>query len=411
MSTLVGFTSIALVSIMTILCGKKWPSISKILFAALLIRIFVLLLGHYVLILPDSTADAKSFEIAAWDLAKNGFFNLSDYYSGVRHIGSRFISWLIAIPYSLFGRSVLMAKSISLFFGVGTVFLGWKIANILWDSKTANKVGWIIALFPSLILYSALVMREAYISFFLLLAVYGVVDWANTQSLKSIIIAMLGFVGASFFHGASAIGAATFILYIGAFTIKEIFNSIKGFKIRLSHIYIVICFIIIIILYFSNYIYLPYIHDFEFISDPNTFMRKTRYSVVGTAAYPEWLIPRSTIELFYKVPLRGFYFLFSPFPWDVKELKHLIGLFDAFLFIYLISLIIKNFKTIWRDRALKLILLILVSYVIAFAVGVGNFGTGIRHRSKFVALFVLLVAPLINKFVLKKKSFKENLDN
>ena len=277
MSTLVGFTSIALVSIMTILCGKKWPSISKILFAALLIRIFVLLLGHYVLILPDSTADAKSFEIAAWDLAKNGFFNLSDYYLGVRHIGSRFISLLIAIPYSLFGRSVLMAKSISLFFGVGTVFLGWKIANILWDSKTANKVGWIIALFPSLILYSALVMREAYISFFLLLAVYGVVDWANTQSLKSIIIAMLGFVGASFFHGASAIGAATFILYIGAFTIKEMFNSIKGFKIRLSHIVIVICFIIIIILYFSNYIYLPYIHDFEFISDPNTFMRKQEF--------------------------------------------------------------------------------------------------------------------------------------
>ena len=243
------------------------------------------------------------------------------------------------------------------------------------------------------------------------MAIYGVVDWAKTQSLKSIILAMLGFVGASFFHGASAIGAATFILYIGAFTIKEMFNSIKEFKIRLSHIVIVICFIIIIILYFSNYIYLPYIHDFEFISDPNTFMRKTRVSVIGTAAYPEWLIARSTIELFYKVPLRGFYFLFSPFPWDVKELKHLIGLFDAFLFIYLVSLIIRNFKTIWRDRALKLILLILVSYVIAFAVGVGNFGTGIRHRSKFVALFVLLVAPLINKFVFKKKSFKENLDN
>ena len=90
-----------------------------------------------------------------------------------------------------------MAKSISLFFGVGTVFLGWKIANILWDSKTANKVGWIIALFPSLILYSALVMREAYISFFFCW-LFMVVDWANTQSLKSIIIAMLGFVGVHF---------------------------------------------------------------------------------------------------------------------------------------------------------------------------------------------------------------------
>ena len=41
-------------------------------------------------------------------------------------------------------------------------------------------------------------------------------------------------------------------------------------------------------------------------------MRKTRVSVIELA-YPEWLIARSTIELFYKVPLRGFYFLFSPF--------------------------------------------------------------------------------------------------
>ena len=127
---------------------------------------------------------------------------------------------------------------------------------------------------------------------------------------------------------------------------------------------------------------------------------------MGVAAYPEWTIPRTSFELIYKVPVRAIYFLFSPFPWDVKEVRHLIGLFDAFLYIYLFILILKNFKTIWKNPALRIILLILGSYVMAFAVGVGNFGTGIRHRSKFAIMFILLVAPSIKKLVIKKNRLK-----
>ena len=90
----------------------------------------------------------------------------------------------------------------------------------------------------------------------------------------------------------------------------------------------------------------------------------------------------------------------------MKEVRHLIGLFDAFLYIYLFILILKNFKTIWKNPALRIILLILGSYVMAFAVGVGNFGTGIRHRSKFAIMFILLVAPSIKKLVIKKNRLK-----
>ena len=112
MPDLLGFTSIVLVSIITLLIGIRWPKVSKILFFALIIRVSILLIGHYMVNLPDSTADSVSFEKTAWNIAQGGFFNLSEYYKGP---DSRFISWLIAIPYSLLGRSVLMAKSISLF--------------------------------------------------------------------------------------------------------------------------------------------------------------------------------------------------------------------------------------------------------------------------------------------------------
>ena len=76
---------------------------------ALVIRIIFLLLGHYLISLPDTTADAITYEGLAWKMGQGGFFSvLYDFEIST----NQFISWLIAIPYSLFGRSLLMAKSV-----------------------------------------------------------------------------------------------------------------------------------------------------------------------------------------------------------------------------------------------------------------------------------------------------------
>ena len=84
--------------------------------------------------LPDSTGDALTFESLSSKLAIDGFFNLLNIYEGP---STQFISWLIAIPYSLFGRSMLMAQSISLFFGICCIVLAWNLANKVWDKQTA----------------------------------------------------------------------------------------------------------------------------------------------------------------------------------------------------------------------------------------------------------------------------------
>ena len=151
MFDLLGFTSISIITLITYILALKHPQIFKILMTALIVRIIFIILGNYFITLPDSTADANSLEGEAWTISQNGFFNLKDYYHGP---DPRFISWFIAIPYSLFGRSIIMAQSISMLFGVGCVFLGWKLALKIWDRNIAQKVAWTIALFPSLILYS-----------------------------------------------------------------------------------------------------------------------------------------------------------------------------------------------------------------------------------------------------------------
>lgn len=399
MSDLLGFTSISLIFLLIIFITIRWPAITKILYVAFAVRVIFLLIGNYVIDLPDSTADSVTFETRAWRLGQEGFVNVLSNFPGPN---ARFISWLIAIPYSVLGHSILMAKSISLFFGVGSVLLGWLLARRIWNNNIANKVGWTMALFPSLVLYSVIVMREAYMVFFLLIALFGVVSWLKTSSFKSIILAMTGFTGATFFHGGMSIGAMVFLATVGASSLKRFFKLLLRFHINIK----IISFLFLIFAasgyYLSNKINLPYLGSFETSTNIEVLLQKTQIATRGEASWPQWTVISSPAEMLYKGPIRSIYLTFSPFPWDVNKLKHLIGMFDAFLYMYLSYLIFKNRKVIWNDPILKIIFIMLACYIFVFGIGVGNFGTGIRHRSKFVVLFILLAAPLLKKVILSK---------
>ena len=399
MAELIGFTSITLVCMFTYLLSLRYPDISKILFCALFVRVVVLLIGHYITPLPDSTADAESFEGGAWDLGGKGFSNLLSNYLGP---DPYFISWFIGIFYSLFGRSILMAQSISLFFGIGSIFLGIIIAKKLWNERIANTVGWVIAFFPSLILYSVLVMREAYISFFILLGLYGVVSWIKTDRVLFLFIATIGFIAATFFHGAMIIGLIIFGFIFCLISFIRLSKLLYSFKINLKIFTFFLIFLTFLGFYLTNKIYVPYLGTFQKGSNLDVVMQKTQLSTVGDASWPKWTVINSPFELVYKGPIRAIYVIFSPFPWDVKQMKHLMGMLDAFIYIYLSFLISLNIKFIWRDPALRVILIILLFYIFVFGIGVGNFGTGIRHRSKFAVFLILLAAPLLKRIIFKK---------
>ena len=179
-------------------------------------------------------------------------------------------------------------------------------------------------------------------------------------------------------------------------------------KLNLKVLLIVIISSIILSFYYSSMISIPYLGNFSEMSDVEILENVINTRMKGDAAYPEWTKINSNIEYFYKVPIRSLYFLFSPFPWDVKKLSHLVGVFDGLLYLSLAFLIFLNRKVIWKIPELKIILIILICYFLVFGVGVSNFGTGIRHRSKFLIEIIILAAPFIPRFILfNKKKFKK----
>ncbi len=408
MYNLVGFISILAVILITLIIGLRWPAILKVLLIALAVRFLFLIVNNHIFYLPDGDMDAINFEQFAWERSQNNFLkNFNKFLKPDAY----FYSSMLSVPYYFFGRSILLAQSLSILFGVGSVFLGWLVTKKLWDNSIAIKVAWSIALFPSIISYSVLTMREVYITFFLLLAIYGIVNWYRSRNYKSIFFIFFGFIAATFFHGASIIGLFIFLLIITLDSIVSTFKSLLNYRINPKILKIIIFSSIILGLYMTNKISIPYLQTFDKSINP-TFLTETiiNLKVKGDAAYPEWTKIYSNDELFYKIPIRSLYFIFSPFPWDVSKPSHLIGVLDSFLYMILVYLIFRNLKVIWKDPTLRIILLILLAYIVIFGVGVGNFGSGIRHRSKFAIEFILLAAPLIPRFTFPKiKKFKKIL--
>ena len=147
---------------------------------------------------------------------------------------------------------------------------------------------------------------------------------------------------------------------------------------------------------------MPYLGTFEQSTNINNLQNRTDVATRGIASWPEWTTINSPLEMIYKAPVRSVYLAYAPFPWDVKKIRHLIGMLDGILYMYLSFLILFNIKLIWKDPIMRIFFIILLAYIFVFGIGVGNFGTGIRHRSKFVVIFILLAAPFLKNFVFKK---------
>ena len=163
MFDLVGITSLVTICLIVLILSLCFKSFAKIIFAALIFRILLLLINNNIFYLPDGDMDALNFEALAWQWSQNGFYEVFSHFKGP---DTYFLSFLIAIPYSLLGRSMMMAQSFSILLGIVNILLVCLIARKLWNNQIAIKAGWLAALFPSVASYSVLVMRETYIAFF-----------------------------------------------------------------------------------------------------------------------------------------------------------------------------------------------------------------------------------------------------
>jgi hypothetical protein len=380
--------------------AKTYKEIAWAIGIAFILRISSALINLYVLTLPDGGIDATGFESNAWAWGKDGLIVASS------HFFEYGLPWsysnLASLVYAIFGREPLILQCISVLAGIYCVVLTWKLSIQVWGSHSAAKTSaWLVAIYPVLILYSALTMREVFITLLLLYGMLYVVLWIKTKKLIYVLIALIAFSLQVFFHPGISTAFVLLLGMISLYYIKTLFTSLNkhSFDMR-SFLTIILCLLFGLCVYtFTASVTFPYS---SWLNLDNLIVRIS-YMNHGTAAYPSWIMAENSIQFVLLFVPKLFYFLFSPFPWDVSKFKHLVGMLDGiFYLIFLISIF--NYRKYIRSNPQALILLLFLIFLsLIFSVAVGNFGTGLRHRSKLLPIIIILASPFIYRLLFSKK--------
>jgi len=371
-----------------------------ILYVGFLLRTLASLINIYIFPLPDSTNDAVVFEMVAWEWSN---MNSVETFPGFS--SSYFYSWILSLIYSITGRDILLSQSLNVLIGVFNIFLVWKITYRLWGWIPAYRSAWVMALFPSVVMYSSITLRESFFIFFLLFGILFVIKYSSSKRFLNFLLGMMLFFIASMFHFGAIVAVFGFLLYV--FYIKFFLNNIYSKGIN----FIQLGLLLLLVVYWlaSNDIYISKFGSTEKLFSESSWLSLQESRSRGSGTYSSWLSANNFYEFILLIPVRFIYFLFSPFPWDVGKLQHLIGVFDSFLYMYFIFLLWKNRVYLKSKEGAKVVIFILILLLVVYSIGTSNFGTAIRHRSKFIPLFLILSAPYIKAIRLtkaKEKQFK-----
>jgi hypothetical protein len=389
----------------TIRLANKYKEIALAIVSAFVFRISAALINLYVVTLPDGGIDATGFEYKAWMWGRGGLTE------AVSHFFEDGVPWLYSnlasLIYAVFGRSPLILQSISVLAGVYCVVLAWKLSIEVWGVRSAaRKSAWLIAIYPILILYSSLTMREVFITLLLLYAMLHVVLWVKTRKNINAFIALIAFSLQIFLHPGMATAGVLFMGLLLLYSIKRFFVSFVINSSINKRSFLIIIASLLFGLYISIHITsLAALDGIGYSSWLRVDALVERASIMqtGAAAYPSWLIADAPMQFLLLLVPKLFYFLFSPFPWDISKFSHILGLLDGVVFMMLFLSIYNHRKHIKSNPQAFILLVFVIFLSLIFSIAVGNFGTGLRHRSKILPLVIVIAAPFIYRVLFFKK--------
>ena len=370
-----------------------------LLYFSFIIRIYFSFYNRFISFLPDAQSDAKSYESFAWDILNQGTENIFQ-------VSTRGITWfysnIISLIYFFTDRAPLLIQSINILLGILSLILIYQIIILLINNKnTAFYSCCIFAFYPSNILYNSINLKETIIVFFATLSILYFVKWYKTKNDFYIIIFILFSSVNLLFHSAVFLICILFLISIYFILIKNFIINIKNKnKFIINPISILITFFLIIFILsnLDKLTQIPYFslskgkegYDFDFIRD------NMLYRFEGNTVYPLWLIPNNFSELIFKTPLKLFYFLFSPFFWQIERPTYIFAFIDSYLLVLLFALILFNIKKIYKNEPFFVIFISFVIGLLLFALATGNFGTAVRHKYKLLPFVTVLFSVCIS---------------
>jgi len=297
---------------------------------------------------------------------------------------------VMALLYYLVGHSPLMVQVLNAFFGTVVILYVWKLAVVVGaDQRAARGAAWIVALFPSAILNSGMLLREVAVTLPLTVGVYHLAAWHRfRRPIDAMAAAAFLLVSMAFHSGAFAVIVALTVWVAGSWVRAVILRRPR----------LVLRTTAALVLAGAAVVFTARtgwgMEKFRLIDarDVTSLARVQDYGSKGRTAYLPNLRADTLGELALQSPLRLTYFLLAPFPWMILGVRDVIGLADALLFLWLSLRLVRGRSHLRRNPTSLMVVALFAAMAFTFALGVSNYGTAFRHRGKMLPMLVAVAA-------------------
>jgi hypothetical protein len=358
------------------------PRVASVILVAFLVRaVFVC---YYTFWVPPviGDVDPDGYWTRAVEWSAGGFREALRQFT----TGAYFYSWVLAMLYSVTGPSLFLVRALNALFGSLIVWNVCQMSHLIWEDKTAVRAAWFVALFPNLILHSALsASREALTVYLATLSMLFFVRWYRGGVTVQVLYSCISMLFTISLHTG-------FILFPVCVFILMLARHARISPTERLQYFFSLSLVLAMIVYITRTGWgLDKLQGSVGNISADRLLAFQEGGAIGRAAYPGTLVMRTPVDYLWKTPLRIVYFLFTPFVWMVRTNKDILGLVDAFLYIWIAVALYRSRRRIWNDETARAVCLILAATLLLFALTVSNYGAAVRHRAKLLPIAATLV--------------------
>lgn len=346
-------------------------------------RLVLLFVDRFSFSLPFSGIDAENFHNFALRLTMG---------VSKRTLGGSYTQ-ILAFIYKIYNGNRIVGQYVNVLCSVATIVIVYRTLRIINVSRNRRRLGIILLCFaPTYAISSSILLREAMISFLIACSLNCFVHyWYSKERLNHYFIFAIGFclLAATLHTGAIAPAAG----YIAIYMLYDKERNQYDFSPRIVSGIILSLFTVMVL--YRNFGQV-FFGRFMTVDIESAVLDSTIRGSGGSGYHIGISSGNFLVDMAVNTPIRLIYYYFAPMPWDWRGLRDVMAfILSSCFYLYGYLLAIKTLlskRRNFNNRNLTIAVLIaLLAGSFVFAWGVSNAGTAIRHRDKFIALYVLMI--------------------
>lgn len=354
-----------------------------------------------IFLLPHSGEDSIGFYESALQISQDTSLLNSDIYGGL-------YSKILGIVLFFGPTSRILLQYINVLLGMFTIILVYNMMTQLKiQLKTKKVMLLIMILFPTSLILSSILLREALITFLITLSFSFFLQWIFKGNIKYVILATsLVVIGALFHSGVISV--------LVGYIFMLLFYRPATQKFQASRNTVIVFSALLMSMFYLTSVgaeNIPFLSKYTHALETTDNLYELTTGGRGGSLYLQGLEINNPTQLILYSPLKMFYFITSPLPFDWRGIIDLFTFMsDGLIYGVLIIYPVLNYRKMIKGDPVTISLFIaLIIVIFTFGIALNNAGTALRHRNKLFYLIILLFSLGIAKRKNKNQKLKQSV--